>query len=630
VQPRGVMDHLEWEIQHERFENALSISLAHAGLLSQSRRRNVVNCFIQQKLSEDQPHIAAAACATLFQSEPWSCELWITRVLETYPLTSVAAFLVPILASFDNPSTAVCMPALGAPLYTKLLDFLLQQDPNLFLSTLRCFHSKISHLGRTSVCYDFAHIFAAVEYRYHRAKLAEEKDALVSCLVDMYLSDNKPLQAIDLFFAARVPDSEVGNDVMQSNAAVQRIFELLVSQDLIVPVRNYIPQLVALDRRKTAVLVCEHLDVFSLEEIAAQLRTSQLDLLYLLHEIMSHRADVYNATSYSTLHDIQLQLYATHDRSKLRWFLEHSSCYSLDSARHLCLEAQPTPLYDELAFVLARMGSARDALDVALDKLHDVKRAVDIARAFDDEDLWTDLVRKAIDSHSGSIIGELLDNILNTPLNPVRIISMIPEGTRIPKLQSKLVATLLDRTVHRDMVKICNELFRGDVMMLVHRFLDGCKAPICMQKRQQCALCRTDLNARTREDEELGESAANGPARVAIFFCRHAFHEKCLDTYTQQVQRKRTRSRSSSAALDSRRRGSSLSLADRPSAHGFSRTAGTLLLRSSKRIPRSNSGLLQSFDDVEIDINSRNDLSALQASSARCPLCAGDAENVST
>lgn len=51
----------------------------------------------------------------------------------------------------------------------------------------------------------------------------------------------------------------------------------------------------------------------------------------------------------------------------------------------------------EMVFLLGRMGNAKEALMLIINRLGDVQRAIEFAREQDDEDIWEDLLRYSED-----------------------------------------------------------------------------------------------------------------------------------------------------------------------------------------------------------------------------------------
>lgn len=441
----------------------------------------------------------------------------------------------------------------------------------------------------------------------------EQQIALAEALVELYTAGGRFEDAVTVYFNAHALATGTGavaGSAKRLERASARMFELLERYSLHAAVADKIQQLLCVDRARTLALLERNMDDFPVESVALQLRANPEHLLAVLHHLFVRRYDAYNVKAYEAFHAIQLQLYVQYDRGHLQHFLDKSSFYPLEAARALCLAAKPEPLYRELVFVLTRMAAPKEAIDVCLTRLRDVPAAVRIACMFDDEELWVDVLARAAHSRDGAIIGELLDSAINTPLDPLRIIAAVPPSLPVPDLQRRLLATLRDRRLHLGMAHVCVDLFRRDVVSLVERLVDGRRSGLFVSARARCDLCREPLAAARAGAGTSGAAAgAAGAAAaggggsgaegvepcVAIFHCRHAFHDRCLQHYELRASpaagggRRRTRSRSESSYSDARRaRVGSLTGGERSGggaggmgggSAAFSRATGTALSR---------------------------------------------------
>jgi hypothetical protein len=100
--------------------------------------------------------------------------------------------------------------------------------------------------------------------------------------------------------------------------------------------------------------------------------------------------------------------------------------YLLQDALEACEIRGLTP---ERIFILARMGSTRQALHLITRELADIHRAVDFCKEYDDVDLWNDLIEYSIDKPY--FVNVLLHNI-GTHVDPTILIQRIECGHRIP------------------------------------------------------------------------------------------------------------------------------------------------------------------------------------------------------
>ena len=107
-----------------------------------------------------------------------------------------------------------------------------------------------------------------------------------------------------------------------------------------------------------------------------------------------------------------------------------------------CKEREP-PLYEALVFMLGRMGNTKEALDLMINQLKDVKKAIGfvqvisktcsasfwradfpfVHQAQDDNSLWDHLIDWSL--KDADVISELLENIGGSVVDPAMLISRV-------------------------------------------------------------------------------------------------------------------------------------------------------------------------------------------------------------
>lgn len=131
-------------------------------------------------------------------------------------------------------------------------------------------------------------------------------------------------------------------------------------------------------------LLVDHTYAIPIERVVAQLESKPRYLYMYLDALF--KKDSHLASDYA---DRQVALYADYDPSSLLDFLRASNYYSLEKAYQVCKGHDFVP---EMVFLLGRMGNNRQALMLIIERLGDVKRAIDFAKDQADEDLWEDLL----------------------------------------------------------------------------------------------------------------------------------------------------------------------------------------------------------------------------------------------
>lgn len=450
-----------------------------------------------------------------------------------------------------------------------------------------------------------------------------------------------------------------GSSSGSSDSYGAHVFSLITEHRLyqLVTDRVTILALMELNLQQALQLFSTHMDIFPPPQVMDACRNRpELQHAY-LHRLFTHKRKEYDISMYDVYHELQLTLYARFDLPGLLPFLQGCGHYPLEAARQLCMEGgwrgngegegsgtsgrrdasqasgtgkssgskqpggaagpsssqqQPAPLYRELVYVLGRMGNVREAVAILLEQLRDVPGAVTFVAGFEDDGLWTELVARALKSNSGEVVGQLLASLPNTPLNPLKVIPLIPNNMRIPHLQSRLLAILRDRKLARDLIETCGGMVQRDMFGLVSRLATAQRQGLWINtEADKCALCTQALtdpapakkrgggsgsgNERGRSRTRSGADDADGgddgddddsehghrrrhahhvdPA-VLLFRCRHMYHDTCLKEYLAH-QRERERERSNSGSIfgvQQNRRRSSVGAV--PSGAGAGKAAG--------------------------------------------------------
>jgi hypothetical protein len=87
---------------------------------------------------------------------------------------------------------------------------------------------------------------------------------------------------------------------------------------------------------------------------------------------------------------------AEHDPDSLGEFIEKSTTLSinyLDRALEVCTRKN---LWAEMVWLQAKMGNIQDALALMVEKVGDVKQAIEFVTKQDDPELWAELIQRSI------------------------------------------------------------------------------------------------------------------------------------------------------------------------------------------------------------------------------------------
>ncbi|XP_072072160.1 vacuolar protein sorting-associated protein 41 homolog isoform X5 [Arachis hypogaea] len=124
--------------------------------------------------------------------------------------------------------------------------------------------------------------------------------------------------------------------------------------------------------------------------------------------------DKYNLQD--SIHE-KVELYADYDPKMLLPFLHSSQHYTLEKAYEICTKKE---LLKEQVFILGRMRNSKQALAVIINKLGDIKEAVEFVTMQNDYELWEELIKQCIDKPE--MVGMLLEHTVGN-LDPLYIVN---------------------------------------------------------------------------------------------------------------------------------------------------------------------------------------------------------------
>lgn len=111
-------------------------------------------------------------------------------------------------------------------------------------------------------------------------------------------------------------------------------------------------------------------------------------------------------------------------------------------------------------YLYSKTGDAKRALFLIIDRLHDVKQAINFAKSQDDHDLWNDLLDYSMDK-PGFIRG-LLEEV-GTSIDPVTLIRRIPEGLEIDGLREGVSRMIKEHELQWSISEGVARVLRGEV-----------------------------------------------------------------------------------------------------------------------------------------------------------------------
>ncbi|XP_028550466.1 vacuolar protein sorting-associated protein 41 homolog isoform X3 [Dendrobium catenatum] len=304
-------------------------------------------------------------------------------------------------------------------------------------------------------------------------------------------------------------------------------------------------QLMMLDSKKAVPLLIHHRDNIPPSEVVEQLLSAHknCNAKYFLHLYLHSLFEV-DVNAGKEYHDLQVELYADYEPRMLLTFLRLSQHYKLDKAYDVCVRKG---LLREQVFILGRMGNAKRALAVMIDKLEDIEEAVEFVSMQQDDELWQELIKQCL--RKPEMVGMLLEHTVGN-LDPLYIVTMVPDGLKVPRLRDRLVKIITDYRTETSLRKGCNEILKTDCVNLLIKYYKEAQRAVCMGSTEEEKHSKAAESSSTLESQRGSSNAGSielksrirGSGRcclcfdpfsiqnvsVVVFFCCHAYHATCL------------------------------------------------------------------------------------------------------
>ncbi|KAI8982914.1 vacuolar protein sorting-associated protein 41 [Trametes punicea] len=498
VKPRDWRDHVAWLVERKRYEEALDEIERRSGEADAAGEKDVVDAaqigqkYIEHLISEGDFVKAARLCPKVCGQDTKRWEDWIFVFAQKHQLQAIIPYI---------PTES---PTLGPLVYEIVLTYFLAHDRQALLQTIRTWPKGI---------YDIAAVIVAIQSELERAPSSStmkpsgpDTVILMECLAELYTLNRQPGKALPYFLRLRRPN----------------VFDLIKENNLFTDVQDQALLLVEFDqelreKRKSEgegidtdpvsaiTLLVDHIHSIPILRVVEQLK-SRPYYLYLYLDALFHK-DPHLTSAYA---DTQVKLYAEYAPRRLIDFLRASNYYNLEEAYNVCSERDLVP---EMVFLLGRMGNNKKALNLIIERLGDVNRAIDFAKEQHDDDLWEDLLRYS--ETRPAFIRGLLENV-GAEIDPIRLIRRIKNGLEIPGLKSALIKILQDFNLQASLLEGCQTIMSGDCADLVLKLHKNQTSGFFLSAKTACPICNKPIS-----------QPPNG--LVLLFLCRHVVHAHCVE-----------------------------------------------------------------------------------------------------
>ncbi|CAG8500991.1 4625_t:CDS:10 [Ambispora gerdemannii] len=487
AKPRDLDDHIGWLLDRLRYEEALG-ALREAQAWGGSKTYDVTDVglkYLSHLIDEGKYERAAMACPNVLKtnSSKWDeaklWDDWIFKFAELRQLQEITPYI-----PFKDPQ-------LSSVVYEMVLAYFLNNDYQSLYNTITRWPPTI---------YNIKSVILAVEDSLYKDP---DNPILMECLAELYTFNHEPDKALEYSLRLRRPNvfdlireynlfSSIEDKIVLLMEFDQHLLSLEAkkseeNEDLYELTEKNSPKLTPIKKPSegpAVQLLVQNTESVPISRVVKQLQKHPYFMFIYLDALFLH--DPHMGYEY---HDLQVELYAEYDFARLMEFLRTSNYYSLEKAYKVCEERD---LVSEMVFILGRTGNNKKALMLIIERLEDVQRAIDFAKEQEDDVLWEDLLTYSLDK---------------------------PRNLEIPGLKDALIKILQDFNLQASLREGCERILVSDSVAMADQLQRAQKRGISCGDELVCSVC---------QDPIIIDDIATSNITTIIFFCRHAYHEKCL------------------------------------------------------------------------------------------------------
>lgn len=472
AKPREEDDHLTWLLDHQQYEEALEIVKSNKNLRKHSLLSVgslYLNYLLDQK-HESEYEKAAKLCSTICGNNKTAWEEQVMRFKRIEKLRVVAPYL-------PRGPELILDPAI----YEIILKEFLEQDSKGCLKTIREWPSKLYSIQ------------TIVNATFDQLTKDPKNDYLLESLAELYTRDGKHDKALTIYL-------EIGNK--------KQVFDLIRHYGLYSILQEKLELFIQLNADEASKLLIESQETIPIELVVKKLKPQPFLLFSYLDRLVHKDPEVC-----ALHHGLLVELYAQFAPQKLIAFLRSSNHYQLERALDICRRKN---LFNEIVFLLGRMGNTKEALKLITDELNDINYAIEFCKEHSDTELWEDLIQYSM--NKPCFIRVLLQKIGTHMADPIALIHRIPEGMEIEGLMQALVKILQDYNLQTSLEDGCRRVLVSDCFSLLQKLNRQQKRGLSLSDDFLCNGCQRKIFAR-----EIRYASD-----IVMFNCRHVFHENCL------------------------------------------------------------------------------------------------------
>ncbi|CAM9102429.1 unnamed protein product [Chrysoparadoxa australica] len=376
---RDTDDQVAWAMSRGDLEGAVMCALTSKHSLYSYDFQELLRQHLDCLLDEERYMEAAMQCSSMLGENSLAWERWVGVFIERGHLDAIV------------PHVPVSSPKLPQKLYTAILVQLLKasprRQPQLLLDTVRrwaLLQPRGIRRGEWIFDYD------AVEAKLEEALAVHMDPVLLEVQAELCIMDRQFEKALGIYFKvadvmAKSPSQPLEDG--QGPRDYQQVFRIIAQQSLFSVVQPHVAKLITLSRKLAGDMLVRHVDQLPVASVVALLQDKRDLQHWYLHMLFTQCPEVYNTPEYARFHLLQVWLYGEFAppfepqqkapyTSDFMNFLRGSNFAPLEPALQACKQRKP-PLYDEIVYILGRLGDTKGALLILLEQIRSVPRAVE-------------------------------------------------------------------------------------------------------------------------------------------------------------------------------------------------------------------------------------------------------------
>ncbi|CAM8892626.1 unnamed protein product [Rhodiola kirilowii] len=501
---RDAEDHINWLLQHGRHEKALAAVETGSGkseLLNEVGSRYLDHLIVERRYAE-----AASMCPKLLRGSASAWERWVFHFAHLRQLPILVPYMPTENPRLRDTAYEVALVALATnPSFHKDL-----------VSTVKSWSPKI---------YSTLPVISAIE-----PQIDSGTNELKEALAELYVINGQYEKGFSMYADLLNPE----------------VFDFIEKHNLQDAIHEKVVQLMMLDCNRAVNLLVQQREIITPPEVVSQLLHAKYkcDSRYILHLYLHSLFDV-SPSAGKDFHDMQVELYAEFDPKMLLPFLRSSQHYTLEKAYDICAKRD---FVWEQVFIYGRMGNRKQAISIIINKLGDIEEAIEFVSVEQDDELWEELIKQCL--NQPEMVGVLLEHTVGN-LDPLHIVSMVPNGMEIPRLRDRLVKIITDYRTETSLRHGCNDIFKADCVNLLLKYYKEARHGVLLSneedkdrgKRETIRASQSLVQTMVMKTKTRGggkccmcfDPLPIQEAAIIMFFCCHPYHMTCLLESTTSI-----------------------------------------------------------------------------------------------